>query len=157
MVFSVGKHSYFPRNGGIDLAEFVWTQLGCRGQARGGASSLGRLYLQASSFPWLYGPGGGGKTAILQAIAEFLCTQFGPSQSFWAAFFFQRRKEGCDQGHFCSHWSHINSLWKCLYYVNMSIVLWNHKVNGYLSPFPQYSYPDIIDGLNECYDGATQQ
>ena len=90
MVFSVGKHSYFPRNGGIDLAEFVWTQLGCRGQARGGASSLGRLYLQASSFPWLYGPGGGGKTAILQAIAEFLCTQFGPSQSFWAAFFFSR-------------------------------------------------------------------
>jgi len=27
-----------------------------------------------SSFFWLYGPAGAGKTAILQAIAEFLCS-----------------------------------------------------------------------------------
>ena len=34
-----------------------------------------------SSF-WLYGPAGAGKTAILQAIAEFLCSRSGSDQNF---------------------------------------------------------------------------
>ena len=78
---------------------------------------------------WLYGPAGAGKTAILQAIAEFLCSQseaeflrsqseseflYGQSESefprsqsesesshnFGGSFFFSRGKTGRDQGHF---------------------------------------------------------
>ena len=41
-----------------------------------------------SSFFWLYGPAGAGKTAILQAIAEFLCSQSGFNENFGGSFFF---------------------------------------------------------------------
>ena len=52
-----------------------------------------------SSVFWLYGPAGTGKTAILQAIAEYLC---GPSRSgrnYGGSFFFSRGKKGRDQGY----------------------------------------------------------
>ena len=51
----------------------------------------------ASSFFWFYGPAGAGKTASLQAIAEFLCIPSGSDQNFRGSFFFSR---GRDQGHF---------------------------------------------------------
>ena len=51
----------------------------------------------ASSFFWLYGPAGVGKTASLQAIAEFLCIPSGSDQNFGGSFFFSR---GRDQGQF---------------------------------------------------------
>ena len=54
----------------------------------------------STTFFWLYGPAGAGKTAILQAIAEFLCNPSGSSQSFGASFFFSRGKKGRDQGIF---------------------------------------------------------
>ena len=41
---------------------------------------------------WLYGPAGAGKSAILQAIAEFLCSPSGSDQKFGASFFFSRGK-----------------------------------------------------------------
>ena len=79
----------------------------------------------ASPFFWLYGPAGAGKTAILQAIAELLCSPSESGQNFGSSFFFSRGKKGRDHAIFCSQQSHINSLWKYLNYVNMSIVLWN--------------------------------
>ena len=51
-------------------------------------------------FLWLYGPAGAGKTAILQAIAEFLCSPSGSGQNFGGSFFFSRGKNGRDGGHF---------------------------------------------------------
>src|SRR5882762_3666617 len=54
----------------------------------------------ASYFFWLYGPAGAGKTAILQAIAEFLCSPSGSDQNFGGSFFFSRGKQGRDHGHF---------------------------------------------------------
>ena len=56
----------------------------------------------ASSFFWLYGPAGAGKTALLQAIAEFLCSPSGlvSGQKFGGSFFFSRGRRGHDQGHF---------------------------------------------------------
>ena len=51
----------------------------------------------ASSFFWLYGPAGAGKTAILQAIAEFLCSPSESDQNFGGSFFFSRGKQGRDQ------------------------------------------------------------
>ena len=54
----------------------------------------------ASSFFWLYGPAGAGKTAILQAIAEFLCSSSKSDQNFGGSFFFSRGKKGRDQGHY---------------------------------------------------------
>ena len=54
----------------------------------------------ALSFFWLYGPAGTGKTAILQAIAELLCSPSGSGQNFGGSFFFSRGKKGRDQGHF---------------------------------------------------------
>ena len=53
-----------------------------------------------SYFFWLYGPAGAGKTSILQAIAEFLCSPSGSDQNFGGSFFFSRGKHGRDQGHF---------------------------------------------------------
>ena len=53
----------------------------------------------ASSFFWLYGPAGAGKTAILQEITEFLCSPSGSDQNFWGSFFFSR---GRDQGQWFS-------------------------------------------------------
>ena len=54
----------------------------------------------ASYFFWLYGSAGAGKTSILQAIAEFLCSPSGSGQNFGGSFFFSRGKQGRDQGHF---------------------------------------------------------
>ena len=54
----------------------------------------------ASSFFWLYGPAGAGKTAILQAIAELLCSPSESYQNLGGTFFFSRGKQGRDQGHF---------------------------------------------------------
>ena len=53
-----------------------------------------------SYFFWLYGPAGAGKTAILQAIAELLCSPSESGQNFGGSFFFSRGKQGRDQGHF---------------------------------------------------------
>ena len=54
----------------------------------------------STSFFWLYGPAGAGKTAILQAIAEFLCSPPGTGHNFGGSFFFSRGKNGRDQGRF---------------------------------------------------------
>ena len=53
-----------------------------------------------SFFFWLYGPAGAGKTAICQAIAEFLCSTSGSGQIFGGSFFFSRGKKGRDEGHY---------------------------------------------------------
>src|SRR5271170_473294 len=39
---------------------------------------------------WLYGPAGAGKTAILQSIAEFLCSPSGSDENYGGSFFFSR-------------------------------------------------------------------
>ena len=64
----------------------------------------------ASPFFWLYGPAGAGKTAILQAIAEFLCSPSGSGQNFGGSFFFSRGRMVAIEVIFCSQQSHINSL-----------------------------------------------
>ena len=46
----------------------------------------------ASSFFWLYGPAGAGKTAILQAIAELLSSPSESGQKFGGQFFLFKRK-----------------------------------------------------------------
>ena len=46
----------------------------------------------ASSFFWLYGPAGAGKTAILQAIAEYLCSISESDQNFGGQLFLFQRK-----------------------------------------------------------------
>ena len=56
--------------------------------------------LSESSFFWLYGSAGAGKTAILQAIAEFLSSPSESSHNFAASFFFTRGKKGREEGHF---------------------------------------------------------
>ena len=129
----------------------------------------------ASSFFWLYGPAGAGKTAILQAIAEFLCSPSGSGQNFGGSFFFSRGKQGRDQGHFLfstiayqlalkvpglgQHVNHIMKLDPILHTKSMVIQLQNLIVKAfkYLSPLPQRSYLVIIDGLDECHDKAAQQ
>ena len=58
----------------------------------------------ASSFFWLYGPAGAGKTAILQAIAEFICSPSGSGQNFGGSFFFSRGKQASAKLH-PSGWS----------------------------------------------------
>ncbi|KAF8816496.1 hypothetical protein BYT27DRAFT_6396558 [Phlegmacium glaucopus] len=134
----------------------------------------------ALPFFWLYGPAGAGKTAILQAIAEFLCSS---SENFGGSFFFARGKDGRDQGHFL--FSTI------AYQLALKIPRLRHRINRImeanptlhtksidvqlqtlivdalqslifdelqsLSPLPQRSYLVIIDGLDECQDKATQQ
>ena len=62
----------------------------------------------ASSFFWLYGPAGVGKTAILQAIAEFLCS-LSQAESGQAFSFLEERK-GEIKTIFCFQQLHINSL-----------------------------------------------
>ena len=63
---------------------------------------LGWIHSESSEsfFFWLYGPAGAGKTSILQAISEFLCSPSKSDQNFWGSFFFSRGKHGRDQGHF---------------------------------------------------------
>ena len=129
----------------------------------------------ASFFFWLYGPAGAGKTAILQAIAEFLCSPSGSDQNFGGSFFFSRGKQGRDQGHFLFSTiayqlalkvsglrQHINDIMKLdptLHTKSMGVQLQTLIVDTFqhLSPLPQRSYLVIIDGLDECHDKAAQQ
>ena len=128
-----------------------------------------------SYFFWLYGPAGAGKTAILQAIAEFLCSPSGYGQNFGGSFFFSRGKHGRDQGHFLfstiayqlalkvpglrQHVNHIVELDPTLHTKSMGVQLQTLIVDAFkgLSPPPQHSYLVIIDGLDECQDKVTQQ
>ena len=127
------------------------------------------------SFFWLYGPAGAGKTAILQAIAEFLCSQFESDQNFGGSFFFSRGKKGRDQGHFLFSTiayqlalnipglrQHVNRIMESnptLHTKSMGVQLQTLIFDAFkdLSPLPQRSYLIIIDGLDECHDKATQQ
>ena len=129
----------------------------------------------ASSFFWLYGPAGAGKTAILQAIAEFLCSPSGSGQNFGGSFFFSRGKTGRDQGHFLFSTiayqlalnvpglrEHVNRIMETnptLHMKSMDVQLQTLIVDVFqcLSPLPQRSYLVIIDGLDECHDKAIQQ
>ena len=129
----------------------------------------------ASSIFWLYGPAGAGKTAILQAIAEFLCSPPEPDQNFGGSFFFSRGKQGRDQGHFLfstiayqlamnvprlrQHVNRIMGSNPTLLTKSMDVQLRTLIVDAFqhLSPLPQHSYLVIIDGLDECRDKATQQ
>ena len=129
----------------------------------------------ASSFFWLYGSAGAGKTAILQAIAEFLCGPSESDQNFGGSFFFSRGKRGRDQGHFLfstiayqlalkvpglrQHVNRIMELDPTLHTKSMDVQLQTLIINAFkdLSPLPQRSYLVIIDGLDECHDKAIQQ
>ena len=128
-----------------------------------------------SFFFWLYGPAGAGKTAILQAIAEYLCNPSESSQNFGGSFFFSRGKQGRDGGHFLfstiayqlalnvpglrQHVDRIMELNPTLHSKSMNVQLQTLIVDAFrnLSPLPQRSYLVIIDGLDECHDKATQQ
>ncbi|KAF8816531.1 hypothetical protein BYT27DRAFT_7154580 [Phlegmacium glaucopus] len=127
------------------------------------------------SFLWLYGPAGAGKTAILQAIAEFLCSSSGDYENFGGSFFFSRRKSGRDQGRFLFSTiayqlalkipglrHHINRIMEArptLHTKSIDVQLQTLIVDALqsLSPLPQRSYLVIIDGLDECQDKSTQQ
>jgi hypothetical protein len=129
----------------------------------------------ASYFFWLYGPAGAGKTAILQAIAEFLCSRSGSGQNFGGSFFFSRGKQGRDQGQYLfstiayqlalkvpglrQHINRIMELDPTLHTKSMDVQLQTLIVDAFqkLSPPPPHSYLVIIDGLDECHDKATQQ
>ena len=129
----------------------------------------------AFSFFWLYGPAGAGKTAILQAIAEFLCSPSGSGQNFGGSFFFSRGRQGRDQGHFLFSTiayqlalkvpglrqcvNRIMGLDPTLHTKSMVVQLQTLIVKAFkdLSPLPQRSYLVIIDGLDECHDKAAQQ
>ena len=129
----------------------------------------------ADYFFWLYGPAGAGKTAILQAIAEFLCSPYGSGYNFGGSFFFSRGKQGRDQGHFLfstiayqlalkvpglrQHVNFIMEIDPTLHTKSMDMQIQTLIVKAFkdLSPLPQHSYLIIIDGLDECHDKATQQ
>ena len=128
-----------------------------------------------SSFFWLYGPAGAGKSAILQAIAEFICNPSRSGPNFGGSFFFSRGKKGRDQGHFMfstiayqlalkvpglrQHVNRIMGTDPTLHTKSMDVQLQTLIVDAfqYLSSPPQCSYLVIIDGLDECHDKATQQ
>ena len=128
----------------------------------------------ASYFFWLYGPAGAGKTAILQAIAEILCSPSGSDQKFGGSFFFSRGQRGRDQGHFLFstiayqlalkvpglrlHVNRIMELDPTLHTKSMGVQLQTLILDAfqYLSSLPQRSYLVIIDGLDECHDKAQQ-
>ena len=61
-------------------------------------------------FFWLYGPAGAGKTAILQAIAEYLCSPSGSSYNLGGSFFFLGESKAEIKAVFFSRQSPINSL-----------------------------------------------
>jgi NACHT domain len=129
----------------------------------------------ASLFFWLYGPAGAGKTAILQAIAEFMSSSSETDENFGGSFFFSRGKNGRDQGRFLFSTiayqlalnvpglrQHVNRIMEAnprLHTKSMAIQLQTLIVDAFqcLSPLPQRSYLVIIDGLDECHDKATQQ
>ena len=128
-----------------------------------------------SSFFWLYGSAGAGKTAILQAIAEFLCSPPESDENFGGSFFFSRGKKGRDEGHFLfstiayqlalkvpglrQHVNHIMELDPTLHTKSMDAQLRTLIVDAFrhLSPLPQRPYLVIIDGLDECNNKTTQQ
>ena len=133
------------------------------------------IYSESSaSFFWLYGSAGAGKTAILQAIADFLCIPSGSGQNFGGSFFFSRGKKGRDQGHFLfstiayqlalnvpglrRRINLIMELNPTLHTKSMDVQLQALIVDAfrYLLTLPR-SYLVIIDGLDECNDKATQQ
>ena len=127
-----------------------------------------------SFFFWLYGPAGAGKTALLQAIAEFLISPSGSSHNFGASFFFSRGKQGRGDGHylfstilyqlglnvpgFHQHFNRIMELNPKRETKSMEAQL-RILIDAFrdLSPVPQHSYLIIIDGLDECHDKATQE
>ena len=129
-----------------------------------------------SSFFWLYGPAGAGKTAILQAIAEFLCSRSGFYKNFGGSFFFSRGKTGRDQGHHLFTTiayqlaqndvtglrQHVNRIMESnptIHTKSMDVQLQILIIDAFkcLLPRPRHSYLVIIDGLDECHDKATQQ
>jgi NACHT domain len=129
----------------------------------------------AFPFFWLHGAPGVGKTAILQAIAEFLCSPSGPNEIFGGSFFFSRGKNGRDQSHFLFSTlayqlalkvpglrQHVNRILEEnteLHAKSMAVQLQSLIVESFqcLSPLPQCSFLVIIDGLDECQDKAIQQ
>ena len=129
----------------------------------------------ASSFFWLYGSAGAGKTAILQAIAEFLSSPPESYDNFGGSFFFSRGKKGHDEGHYLfstiayqlalkvpglrQHVNNIVELDPTLHTKSIDVQLRTLIIDAFqhLSPFPQRPYLIIIDGLDECHDTATQQ
>ena len=129
----------------------------------------------ASYFFWLYGPAGAGKTAILQAIAELLCSTSGSDQNFGGSFFFSRGKQGRDQGHFLFSTiayqlalkvpglrHHVNRIVESnptFHTKSMDVQLRTLIVDAFtcLSPLPTRSYLVIIVGLDVCHDKAAQQ
>ncbi|KAF8816498.1 hypothetical protein BYT27DRAFT_7182054 [Phlegmacium glaucopus] len=135
------------------------------------------IHNESSALPflWLYGPAGAGKTAILQAIAEFLCSSSRNYENFGGSFFFSRGKDGRDQGHFLfstiayqlalnvpglrQHTNRIMDAKPTLHTKSIDVQLQTLIVDALqcLSPLPQRCYLVIIDGLDECQDKATQQ
>ena len=131
----------------------------------------------SASFFWLYGSAGAGKTetAILQAIAEFLCRPPESDENFGGSFFFSRGKEGRDEGRFLfstiayqlalkvpglrQHVNHIMELDPTLHTKSMDVQLRTLIIDAFqhLSPLPLRPYLVIIDGLDECHDKTTQQ
>jgi hypothetical protein len=126
----------------------------------------------ASSFFWLYGPVGGGKKAILQAIAEFLCSPPGSSQNFGGSFFFSRGKNGQDRGHYLFSTiayqlalnvfglQHVNRIMESNPTLHTQVNGRTAATNPCYRCVPKFitpSYLVIIDGLDECYDKATQE
>ena len=131
----------------------------------------------STSFFWLYGSAGAGKTAILQAIAEILCNphESESDENFGGSFFFSRGKKGRDDGHFLfstiayqlalkvpglrQHVNHIMELDPTLHTKSMDVQLRSLIIDAFrrLSPLPQRPYLVIIDGLDECHDTAIQQ
>ena len=126
----------------------------------------------ASSFFWLYGSAGAGKTAILQAIADFLSESY---ENFGGSFFFSRGRQGHDQGHFLFSTiayqlalkvpglrQYVNRIMESdpsLLYKSISVQFQKLIVDAFkcLSPLPQRTYLVIIDALDECHEGETQQ
>ena len=131
--------------------------------------------LSESSFFWLYGSAGAGKTAILQAIADFLSSPSESGHNFAASFFFTRGKKGRDEGHFLfstiayqlalkvpglrKHVNHVMELDPILHTKSMDVQLQSLIIDAFrqLSTLPKRPYLVIIDGLDECHDKATQQ
>ena len=128
-----------------------------------------------TSFFWIYGSAGAGKTAILQAIAELLCSPSEPDENFGGSFFISRGKKGRDEGHFLfstiayqlalkvpglrQHVNHIMKLDPTLHTKSMDVQLRTLIIDAFrhLSPLPHRPYLVIIDGFDECLDKATQQ
>ena len=128
-----------------------------------------------SYFCWLYGPAGAGKTSILQAIAEFLCSPSGSDQNFGGSFFFSRGKHGRDQGRYLfstiayqlalnvpglrQHINRVMEIDPTLHTKSMDVQLQTLIVDAFkcLSPLPHCSYLVIIDGLDECHEKRAQQ